>query len=89
MPGEILAYTLAGRSIEEKDLPAVLDNVFRERTYRYCPAPGSEDDRICSTLVERGYLFRDEMTADTDEPSCGTIKATGEGIALHVNFQGY
>jgi hypothetical protein len=61
MQGEILAYTLVGRSIEEKDLPAILDNVFRERTYRYRPAPGSEDDRICSMLVEHGYLFRDEI----------------------------
>jgi hypothetical protein len=61
MTGEILAYTLVGRSIEEKDRPAILDNVFRDRTYRYRPAPGSEDDRNCWTLVERGYLFHDEI----------------------------
>jgi hypothetical protein len=61
MPGEILAYTLVGRSIEEKDLPALLDSVFPKSTYRYYP-PTPEDDHICSMLVVRGYLFRDEVT---------------------------
>ena len=60
MAGEILCYTLAGRFIDERDLPAVLDRVFPHSTSRYHP-PTPEDDRICMMLVESGCLFRDEI----------------------------
>jgi hypothetical protein len=59
MPREILAYSLARQVIAEKDIPALLDRVFRGN--RYCPAPGSEEDSFCSMLADRGYLFRDPL----------------------------